>query len=96
MNTITALPRIKRITSHVGVSRYFDSLLETNLVTPRIPEIPSPYAYSPTHTIYQDDKGRMVIVVETAHKRYDVFDVSHHSPMIQAAPEDASLPQAVR
>lgn len=96
MNAITALPRIKRITSHVGVSDYFDSLLETNLVTPRIPEIPSPYAYSSVHTVYQDDKGRMVIVVETAHKRYDVFDVSHHSPLVQDMPEDASLPQVVR
>jgi hypothetical protein len=51
-----------------------------NWVTPRIPEIPSPYAFSPSHTVYQDGQDRLVIVVETAHKRYDVFDVSAGFP----------------
>jgi hypothetical protein len=71
--------RIKRITSHVGLSRYMDTLDTTMLVTPRIAAIPSPYAYSPTHTIYQV-KGanpRHVIIVETKHKQYDVFDASN-------------------
>ncbi len=65
--------KIKRITSHVGVSRYLSGCRETSRRIPRIPEIPSPYAYSPEHVLYVDSKGRDVFVVETAHKRYDVF-----------------------
>jgi hypothetical protein len=77
------IKRIKRINSHVGLSRYLDTTRDTNQVTPRVREIPSPYAYSPTHTVYQDTEDRLVIVVETAHKRYDVFDVSAGFPMLE-------------
>jgi hypothetical protein len=40
-----------------------------------IPEIPSPYAYSPTHIVWQW-ADRQVIVVETKHKVFRVFDVT--------------------
>ena len=46
----------------------------------RLATIPSPYAYSPTHQVYRDEQGRDVIVVETAHKRYDVFQVPADVP----------------
>jgi hypothetical protein len=39
-------------------------------------DIPSPYAFSPTHVVYHDvEMQRYIFVVETAHKRYDVFEV---------------------
>jgi hypothetical protein len=65
--------RIKRITSHAGHARYLASVKMTSRRIPRVREIPSPYAYSPDHTLYIDDKGREVFIVETMHKRYDVF-----------------------
>jgi hypothetical protein len=85
-NELTTVKRIKRITSHVGLSRYMASLDTTMWVTPRIAAIPSPYAYSPTHIVYRENyenKGmygsfsRNVIIVETKHKQYDVFDASN-------------------
>ena len=69
--------RIKRINSHTGHARF---LAETdgpyNIVgwIPRQADIPSPYACSPTHGLY-NWKGRLVFVVETAHKQYDVFAI---------------------
>ena len=72
--------RIKRITSHSGISRYLSYVESTGLVINRLATIPSPYAYSPTHQVYRDEQGRDVIVVETAHKRYDVFQVPADVP----------------
>jgi hypothetical protein len=37
--------------------------------------IPSPYAYSPTHAVFQTMNGKQVIIVETKHKQYDVFEI---------------------
>lgn len=65
--------QIKRINSHVGLSRYMETLKPTQFEIARRAEIPSPYAYSPTHTLYQTVDGLFVFIVETAHKRYDVF-----------------------
>jgi len=76
--------RIKRITSHVGLSRYMDTLRATANVIARIPEIPSPYAYSPDHVVYRDEEGRLVFIVETAHKRYDIFLVPATSKLLPA------------
>jgi hypothetical protein len=42
---------------------------------PRRSDIPSPYAYSPVHTVYNDPKRGRVIIVETSHKRFDVFSI---------------------
>jgi hypothetical protein len=36
--------------------------------------IPSPYAYSPTHNVH-DWNGKKVIVVETKHRHYEVYDI---------------------
>ncbi len=67
--------RIKRIPSHVGLSRYMDTLQDTGKGIPKMKEIPSPYAYSPEHTVYRTQDGREVFIVETKHKTYDVFEV---------------------
>lgn len=68
------LDRIKRITSHIGKGRFLDECDDTPFDIPRQPDIPSPYAYSPTWTVYAYH-GRHCVIVETAHKRYDVFVV---------------------
>ncbi len=73
--------RIRRITSHVGLSRYMDTLLETKHEISRIAAIPSPYAYSPTHTVYRTMDGLLVFIVETMHKRYDIFWVPASSKL---------------
>ena len=75
MNTTLELKRIKRITSHSGLAVYLSYVETTGSEIPRFASIPSPYAYSPTHPVYRDEQGRNVIVVETAHRRYDVFEV---------------------
>jgi hypothetical protein len=69
----TSIKRIKRINSHAGHARFLMACHMTSKRIPRIKEIPSPYAYSPDHTLYLDDKGRYLFIVETAHKQYDVF-----------------------
>lgn len=65
--------RVKRITSHTGISRFLAECQQVGFI-PRDRSIPSPYAYSPTHTVYRDSRERCVFIVETMHKRYDVFE----------------------
>ena len=72
--------RIKRIPSHSGKFRYMETLQDTGEGIPRIKEIPSPYAYSPEHTVYRTPDGREVFIVETRHKTYDVFEVPPGTP----------------
>lgn len=81
------MKRIKRITSHVGLSRYLSYVESTGKVIIRVPSIPSPYAYAPDHQVYRDEQGRNVIVVETAHKVYDVFEVPAAIPLLPAEVE---------
>jgi hypothetical protein len=64
--------RVKRITSHAGIARYLADCEQVGYI-PRDRSIPSPYAYSPTHTLYLDSRERLVFIVETAHRQYDVF-----------------------
>ena len=69
------MERIKRITSYSGHARFLASLDRFGIGTiPRQKEIPSPYAYSPDHQVHVW-KMNQVIIVETAHKQYDVFSV---------------------
>ena len=73
------MKRIKRIHSHTGHAQFlFECAGDEDGATPigylpRQDDIPSPYAYSPTHIVY--DHAGPVIIVETAHKVYDVFEV---------------------
>lgn len=76
------LQRIKRITSHAGHARYLAECEDTPFVIARQTDIPSPYAYSPEHTVYAFQSIQHVVIIETAHKRYDVFAVP--STLLQA------------
>ena len=78
---MVTLERIKRITSHVGKARFLAECAETPLgVIARRPDIPSPYAYSPTWTVEAWHRTPTtiipVVIIETAHKQYDVFRVT--------------------
>lgn len=72
MNILT---RVKVITSYTGHAQF---LFETEPgilgVIPSQSTIPSPYAYSPTWSVYLW-RGTPVVVVETRHKRYEIFRV---------------------
>jgi hypothetical protein len=76
------LDRIKRIHSYTGKARYLAECDDTPFVIARQADIPSPYAYSPDHVVYAYKGIQHVIIVETAHKRYDVFAVP--STLLQA------------
>lgn len=70
---------IKTIRSHVGVSRYMADLEQVAYIPRAALAVPSPYSYSPTWVVYQEPLGRgfrMVVIAETAHKVYSVFDVT--------------------
>jgi hypothetical protein len=67
------LHRMKIITSHTGKARYLAECEEEPIgFIDRREDIPSPYAYSPAWTVWRHG-GLPVVIVETAHKRYEVF-----------------------
>ena len=68
------LQRVKRITSHTGLSRFLTECDETTLRVEKQEDIPSPYSFSPDHEVYRRGT-QYLIIVETAHRRYDVFAV---------------------
>lgn len=66
---------LKTITSHRGYGQFIMELPEEpEGWIPRVKAIPSPYAYSPTDAVYIW-KGKKVITRETAHKKYQVFEI---------------------
>lgn len=68
------LKRLLRITSHAGKYRYLAEVgHEIVGWVPRQADIPSPFASGPTHGVYLDPQRGPVIIVETAHRRFDVF-----------------------
>jgi hypothetical protein len=69
------LKRLKRLSSYAAYARYLSECEDTPYEIPRQPDIPCPYRYSPTHTVYAYQGAVQVIIVETAHKRFDVFAV---------------------
>lgn len=69
------MKKIKTIRSHVGLSRYMSSWTSMPIGTiPRQENIPSPYRYSPTETVYGMGEKR-VFVKETSHKVYEIYEV---------------------
>jgi len=74
------LTKIRRITSYVGLSRFYAECdggadgVDIIGSIPRQPDIPSPYAYSPTKPVYSY-QGKPIVVYETAHKVYDIYAV---------------------
>jgi hypothetical protein len=81
------LQRIKRIPSHAGHARFLAECDDTHFEIPKQTDIPSPYAYSPTHTVYAYKGIQHVVIIETAHKRYDVFAVP--STLLQPRQDEA-------
>ena len=68
------LQRIKRMTSHAGYARYLAECEDTPFSIPKQTDIPSPSYFGQSHTVFTYN-NRHVIIVETMHKRYDVFAV---------------------
>ena len=69
--------RVKVITGYAAHARFNAEIAEAdwNIGTiPRQPQIPSPYAYSSSHVVSRW-QGIPVIIVETRHRRYEVFRV---------------------
>jgi len=68
------LKRLKVVTGHQPLARFYMDVGEYIGFIPRQKDIPSPYAYSPTH-IVSLWKGTPIIIVETKHRRHVVFEV---------------------
>ena len=86
----TNMKRLLRITSHAGHARYLATLPDGFAGFIARTDIPSPYASGPSHADYADPKRGPVIIVETAHKRYDVFAVWTADVTIYATDELAT------
>lgn len=67
------MQRIKKINSHSGYARFLAEVEETGRTIPRV--IQEPYCFSPEQTVYRY-KGKDVVVVEAAHRRYEVWEVA--------------------
>ena len=71
------LTRIKVITSYTGHGRFTAEIADKDWdigTIPRQTQIPSPYASGPTHLVSRW-RGQNVIMIETRHRRYEVFRV---------------------
>jgi hypothetical protein len=69
------MKRLKTITSHAGHARWLAEISEEPVgYIARASGIPSPYAFSASHPVWEWN-GRTVFWVETRHKRYEVFEV---------------------
>jgi len=67
--------RIKVVTGYAAYARFLAEVSEDPIGTiDRRSEIPSPYAFSQDHPVW-DWNGVQIIVVETRHRRYEVFRV---------------------
>lgn len=62
--------KVKTITSHAGLSRWYGEVTPYGWI-PRT-NIRTPYASSPTHDVYLY-RNEPVIVCETSHKRYEIY-----------------------
>ena len=74
------MTRVKVLTSHAAHARYLAEISDetTGDLTVRgeipRPDLPQPYSYGPTQIVY-NAHGVPVIIVETRHRRYEVFRV---------------------
>ena len=66
------MKRVKRIRSHAGHARFLAECSETGRTVPS--SVRSPYHFTDRVAVYRY-RGLDVIVVETAHRRFDVFAV---------------------
>ena len=74
MSAETTLTRIKRLRSYAAHARFLAETSDLVGEIERQADIPSPYRYSPTHAVYEW-REKHVIIVETSHRCYDVFEV---------------------
>ena len=75
MSHTVTVKRVKVLPGYAAHARFLADVSEDPIGSiPRQAQIPSPYAYSPTHTVWSWD-GRPIIIVETRHRRYEVFTV---------------------
>lgn len=70
------LKRLKRIRSHTGHA-HFIAECDADAVgkIPRQVDIPSPYAYSPDWHVWFHEILGSVVIIETSHRCFDVFEV---------------------
>ena len=77
------MQRLKVITSYTGHARFLAECDEEPAGwIARQADIPSPYSYGPDHAVWAWG-NRKVIIVETRHKRYEVFEVPPGMPVSQ-------------
>lgn len=72
------MKRVRRITAHVDHYRFRDEFLHGGVPIGYVVHpagIITPYSHSPSRTVYDHPKYGPVIILETAHKRFDVFSV---------------------
>ena len=74
METVT--PKLKRIKVLIGYSAHarFCALLADEWIGEIRRTIGQPYVSSPSHAVYSLE-GRPVVIAETKHRRYEVFEV---------------------
>mgnify|MGYP001564311083 CR=1 FL=1 len=66
---------IRVVIGHRPIGRVMAEFSEKVVGTiPKQSQIPSPYSYSPTHPVWEWH-GLPVIIVETKHRRYEIFRV---------------------
>jgi hypothetical protein len=74
--------KVRTIKSHVGVTRFYMECAEDAIGWVDVPrEIPQPYAFgSKPVSLWQPSNrpAQPVVVVEVAHKRYEVYTVPKH------------------
>lgn len=68
--------RVRVLNGYTAHARFLQEVSATpSGQIPRNQSIPSPYAYSPVHELFRWKDGRQVFIVETKHRRYEVFEV---------------------
>ncbi len=71
--TTTTLRKVQTLRGYTSLSRFMAALSEEPVTEiPR--QIATPYVYSPTHPVFGWG-DRRVIIAETAHLRYEVYEV---------------------
>lgn len=74
---MTTTRRLLRLSSHAAHARYLAELPDDPcgwIAWPR--DIPSPFACGPSKAVWSDPKRGPVVVIETAHRTFDVYAVT--------------------
>lgn len=76
VQTYEGLKKIKTLTSYTKHAQFLAQCEEDLAGIIESPKhIPSPYAYSADTCVYRTFEGKHVIIKETKHKHYEVFEV---------------------